>query len=369
MRTTIYLGFWLFGCLTLLNACEREPSAPIPASSSTHPTTSAKPFSPDTEPDAINYTQLVKKLGAAPAPQRPYRLGAIMKYLGNPYWQTLADGMAHQVNALGLTLDVRAAASESDPQGQAVMMRALIDTQPDALFISPQSDTNLAEEVALARKKGIVLINVDDAVLPDAEHFVGPNQYENGIRAARYLMHQYPQGGAIALIKGLTGVYAVTQRSQGLLDTLDPSRYPVVAIEHGDWDLQKTLDLTKPILQQHPNLIGIYCNNDVMALGATEAVRLSNKITQIAVIGTDGIAPAYASIQQGNMRATVDSFPFETGMVAVDVAVRLLQKQPVPKVVYSPQNLIARENLASPLSGVDNPELYQRKHHADTPPR
>ncbi len=47
------------------------------------------------------------------------------------------------------------------------------------------------------------------------------------------------------------------------------------------------------------------------------------KLDQIAVIGTDGISDAYASIKAGELTATVDSFPVLTGEVAMEVALRL----------------------------------------------
>ncbi len=42
------------------------------------------------------------------------------------------------------------------------------------------------------------------------------------------------------------------------------------------------------ILQQYPDLIGFYANNDGMALGVGRAVKAAGKQEQVAVFGTDG---------------------------------------------------------------------------------
>ncbi len=73
------------------------------------------------------------------------------------------------------------------------------------------------------------------------------------------------------------------------------------------------------------------------------------KIARPVVLGTDGIGAAYDSIKAGEMTGTVDSFPYLTGQTAVEVALRLLEGQDLPRAVYSPQNLITAENVDNPM--------------------
>lgn len=307
-------------------------------------------FDPDNEKDSINWDQLTSKFGAVPKAPTNLKFGSIMKFLGNPYWQLLSKGMKEQAAKYGLTVDVQAAQSESDQAGQLANMETMIVKGYTAFMVSPQSDTNLLPAITEARQKNILIVNVDDAVLPDAEHFVGPMQYENGVRAAKYFIAKYPNGGKVAVIEGQAGVYAAKQRTLGFKDTLKNTNFTVVASVPGDWDRQKSMDAATTILQQYPDLIGFYCNNDTMALGVVEAVRNAKKLGKVVIIGTDGIGEAYDSIRAGEMTGTVDSFPELTGQVAVDVVLRLLGGQKIPRVVFSPQNLITKKNIDSPLS-------------------
>jgi ribose transport system substrate-binding protein len=326
--------------LSLLCAgCERAEAPRSPAMQG------APHFDPDRETDAMASSGLRQRFGAVPKPAKPLRFGAVMKFLGNRYWQLLADGMSAQALALGATLDVRSAASEADEAGQLQSMQAMVDQGYDVIFVSPQTNTNLQPAVRAARAAGIVVINVDDAVLDDASHYVGPNQYENGVRAARYLAERYPAGGDVALIRGVKNVYAAQQRSQGFLDSLKGKPFRVVADDHGDWDMQRALEVSATIVKDHPALIGIYCNNDIMAFGAVEAVKRAGRAGQTLVVGTDGISTAFDSIRAGALTATIDSMPFKTGEVAVEVAVRLLAGQKLPRVIYSPQEMVSRESL------------------------
>jgi ribose transport system substrate-binding protein len=329
----------LLALLLLSSACERaEPPRQPVAQGAPH-------FDPDREVDAMPSADLLQRFGPVPKPAKPLRFGAVMKFLGNNYWQLLADGMSAKALAMGATLDVRSAASEADEAGQLKNMQAMVDLGYDVIFVSPQTNTNLQPAVRAAQAAGIWVINVDDAVLDDASHYVGPNQYENGVRAARYLAERHPAGGEVALIRGVKNVYAAQQRSQGFLDGLKGKPYRVVADEQGDWDLQRALDVSATILKGHPQLIGIYCNNDIMAFGAVEAVKRAGRAGQTLVVGTDGIGAAFDSIRADGLSATIDSMPFKTGEVAVEVAVRLLAGQKLPRVVYSPQDTVSKESL------------------------
>ena len=59
------------------------------------------------------------------------------------------------------------------------------------------------------------------------------------------------------------------------------------------------MNATSNILREHPDLIGVYANNDGMAFGVFEAVTRAQARRQVAVVGTDGIREAKKSIPTG----------------------------------------------------------------------
>ena len=130
----------------------------------------------------------------------------------------------------------------------------------------------------------------------------------------------------------------------------------VVASVPANWSREQAFNAAATILQQHPDLIGFYANNDGMALGVVEAVKASGKQDQVAVFGTDGISDAYASIRAGDLAGTVDSFPILTGEIAMEVVLRMLAGQDLPRVVATPQALITKENVED-YSTTDQAEL------------
>lgn len=303
-------------------------------------------LNPDTEQSRVNWWEISAKYGPAPNVQGK-RFGVVLKTLTNEYWQLLADGYRKGADATKVTVDIQAAQGENDQMGQLSMMENMVGSRYQGILISPQTDANLQPAIDEAKAANLPVVNVDDAVVGNIGHFVGNVQRENGVRVAQWFIAHYPQGGEVAIIEGQAGVFAALQRSAGFRDTIVANgKFKVVASVPGNWDRQQSYDAATNILQKNPNLIGLYCNNDTMALGAVEAVKAASLSDKVKVFGTDGTNDAYVSIKAGELTGTVDSFPVLTGEIALDVVERLAVGQTMPRVVATPQALVTRENIA-----------------------
>ena len=106
------------------------------------------------------------------------------------------------------------------------------------------------------------------------------------------------------------------------------------------------MNVATDILTQNPEIDAIYCCNDNMALGTVEALRAQNLLGEVIVLGVDGTGDAYKSIKAGELTATVDQFPDVNGKAAVEVALRLLAGQDLPKVVSTPIEVVDADNAA-----------------------
>lgn len=305
------------------------------------------PLNSDAEKDRMDWSELETKLGAFPKLPEGTKAGGVSKTLTNEYWRSLGEGYQKFADKVGVTVAYQAAQSEGDQLGQLTIAEGMVTQGFNVLLVSPQTDANLQPVLEQAKEAKVPVLNVNDAVIPQAEHYVGNVQRDNGVRVAKWFMDNRPDGGKVAIIEGQAGVYAAVQRTDGFKSTIsEGGKFEVVASVPGNWDRQQSYDAATNILQQHPDLIGFYCNNDGMALGVVEAVKAAGLQDKVAVFGTDGISDAYASIKAGELTGTVDSFPILTGEVAMEVALRLVAGQTLPRVVSTPQALITKDNLA-----------------------
>ncbi|MER8407296.1 MULTISPECIES: substrate-binding domain-containing protein [unclassified Mesorhizobium] len=303
------------------------------------------PLNSDTEKDRIDWSQLEAKFGAFPKLPEGTKAGAVSKTLTNEYWRSLGEGYKSFGDRTGVPVVYQAAQSEGDQLGQLTIAEGLVTQGYNVLLVSPQTDSNLQPIMEQAKAANVPVVNVNDAVIPQAEHYVGNVQRDNGVRVAKWFIKNRPDGGKVAIVEGQAGVYAAVQRTDGFKTTItEAGKFDVVASVPGNWDRQTSYDAATNILQQHPDLIGFYANNDGMALGIVEAVKAAGLQDKVAVFGTDGISDAYASIRAGELTGTVDSFPVLTGEVALESALRLVAGQKLPRVVATPQALITKDN-------------------------
>ena len=260
---------------------------------------------------------------------------------------SLGEGYQNFGKKAGVRVSYQAAQSEGDQLGQLSIAETMITQGASVLLVSPQTNSNLEPAMEEATEAKIPVVNVNDAVVPQAVHYVGNVQRDNGVRVAKWFVANRPNGGKLAVIEGQAGVYAAAQRTDGFKAIIAGAggKLQVVASVPGNWDRQLSYDAATTILQQHPDLIGFYCNNDTMALGVVEAVKNAGLLGKVAVFGTDGISDAYTSIRAGELTGTGDSFPVLTGEVAMETALRVVAKQALPRVVATPQALITKDNV------------------------
>lgn len=313
-------------------------------------------FNPD-EADGVEFTELRSSLGSIPKLEGDVKLGAVAKAFENEYWRTLKEGYEEGVKKLQdrgyhVTIDVKSAQGEGDEQGQLSIVEDMVNKKYTALLLSPISDSNLTPGVERAKKAKIPVVNVNDGIISEAPNYVGPKAIQAGELAAEWIANKLNGKGKVAIVVGMPKAFAARQRTTGFENYMKKNApdIEIVAKQNADWDRAKAKDLAETWIKKYPDLKAIFCNNDTMALGVQEAVNDSGK--DILVVGVDGIGEAYDSIRKGELDATIDSFPRYKAQIAIEVTLRILGGQKVPRVVWTPQALIDRTNVDKPAEQI-----------------
>jgi hypothetical protein len=90
----------------------------------------------------------------------------------------------------------------------------------------------------------------------------------------------------------------------------------------------------------------IISNNDEMAIGALQAMKLAGVDTKKAIVGgVDATQDALASMKAGDLKVTVFQDAAAQGKGAVDVALELAAGMPVDTKVYIPFHLVTPTNM------------------------
>jgi len=129
-------------------------------------------------------------------------------------------------------------------------------------------------------------------------------------------------------------------------------RYPGIKVldeTPGDWDADKTSKLWDTLLERYPNVRAGFCHNDDMALAALRSVKKAGKQEQVIIGGIDGMQPACAAVERGDLVATAIN---PTGRIhggAIWIGYFLATRgklESVPKFIRMDGGIINRENAA-----------------------
>lgn len=339
------------GCSGQAETLPEEPSAGEPAGPAETP-----------ETDEVTENELLMEAEArmlealAPLPEmgNGEKIGAIAFSMTNPFWVTVEDGYHAAAEQYGVTVDVVASPNEADENGQAEAFDTMLAQDYQAFAISAMTPFNLVPSVARSNEKGIKVVavgtNIDMDAARDAnaavEAFVTSDFREQGKMGAAYIMERIGGSGNVAVIEGQAGADNSTQRKEGAVEGFEENGGTVVAVEAADWDAQKAYDIATNLMQANPDLKGIMCANDEMALGVVEALKALNKKDQVVVVGIDFIDNARQSIMAGELDATVAMSPYLFGKAGLILALKAMQGHEISEEIFwTPIGLITADNV------------------------
>ncbi len=299
-------------------------------------------------------TKLLDSLQPLPKATKQYKIAALEITLANPFWVTVKQGYEDAAKEYGVTVDVLAAPKENDVDSQLETLKTIVNKDYDAIAVSPITPLNLVPGVADATRKSIPVVAVGNNIDTEAaakanatiKAFITSNFEDQGKLGAGFIANKIGSG-KVAIIEGLAGAAQGEARKKGAQETFEANpNIKIVSIQAGDWDRQKAYNIAASLIQANPDLKGIYCANDVMAMGVVEALKAAGKKGQVVVTGNDFIDEAKTSIENGELDASVAMSPYLFGKGGIILALKVLEGQSVKQDIYwSPVALIDKDNV------------------------
>src|SRR4030095_8138497 len=107
----------------------------------------------------------------------------------------------------------------------------------------------------------------------------------------------------------------------------------------------KAMEVMESILQAHPDIDGVFCGNDAMAMGAYQALLSSGKAGKVKVFGFDGADDVINAIKGNKVAATGMQFPLVIAQTAATYADEYIKgKRDFPQKVPVAVELVTRKN-------------------------
>jgi len=299
------------------------------------------------ELDYLPNTELYAALAA-----QPMRLTFLLPDGSNRFIRMLGDTVGYSQDHLSpFNVKCRTELFESfNPQQLAASLLRL-GQRCDGIAFMALEHPAVREAVSALADKGVPTITlISDLSGSKRAGYVGLDNRAAG-RTAGYLVGRFIGQGArtskVALIAGSLSYRAHEEREAGFLHVID-EMFPalqVVGLREGQDDAQKNYEQTRTLLEQHPDLAGIY-NIGGASDGVARALKECGREHKVVFIG-HGLTPdTRAMLIDGSMDAVITQSPQTAMMSCVRMFTNLRDKRELMSGVDAVRSqVIFRENL------------------------
>ena len=272
------------------------------------------------------------------------KIGIFTKNRTNPAYVAARLGADRAAARLGAETLHFVPAKGDDPDGQAGLIDGALAMRVDAIVLAPVHPTRVDAAIARINAAGVPLFAFVNPI-PGGRcvSSVGADDYALGLEIARYLFAHLQGRGRVLVVSGPAESVSSIARVRAFHDAA--RAYPAIAIVGtcaGEYVREKARASVAEWLATNEGPAGCIAANDVMALGAVDALRAAGR--RAAVAGVNAIPGAITAIKHGDMLATVDFSAMNMAALATECAVRHLRGEPVPAELLLPAEIVDRAN-------------------------
>jgi ribose transport system substrate-binding protein len=259
------------------------------------------------------------------AQPKPVTIGVSLASDVNPFYIAMKAGIEARAKELGANV-VFVTANEVVAQ-QVDGIQDLVARKVDGILVSPIDAVAVGAAYDAAGKAGIPVISIArHANSANESAFVTMDEKKIGGEIAAWIAQSIGGKGEIAMIAGPSGAATFRNLAEGF-DTVIKTSPDIKVVYRKDVALTREMGLkqAEDILVAHPDVKAIYCANDEIALGASQAIAAAGKGSQVVVTGLNGIPPAMRAVKAGTVGLTVNLNPIAWGRLGVDTMAEYLK--------------------------------------------
>lgn len=222
----------------------------------------------------------------------------------NPFFKTEAEAASAKAKELGY--EVKTASHDDDATKQSELFDNAIADKAAAIICDNAGADATVEAVQKARDAGIPTFLIDREINAEgvAISQIVANNYQGAKAIAEEWVEAMGEEGKYAELLGKESDTNAGVRSSAFHEVIDQyDGLECVATQTANWEQVQGFEKAELILQSNPEITGIICGNDTMAVGAAEACKKAGR-TDIKIIGVDGSDEAAALIKAGEMTGT-----------------------------------------------------------------
>jgi ABC-type sugar transport system substrate-binding protein len=236
----------------------------------------------------------------------------------------IAESDAAKAKAESLGYETWLAVHGDDPNVESDLIDTAISKNAAAIIIDIANADASPNNLRRATEAGIPVFCMDREinVTGIAKAQLISDNFQGAQLGAEYFVKLMGEKGNYVELVGKESDTNAGVRSQGFHSIID--QYPnikMAARQTANWSQTEAYSVIESLLQANPNINGIICGNDTMALGSQAAIEAAGR-GDIIVMGFDGNDNVLDSMKQGKIEGTV----MQPNALNAEMAVELADK-------------------------------------------
>lgn len=223
-------------------------------------------------------------------------------------------------------IEVNVFDAEGSAEKQTQQFEEMINQGYHAIIVNAIDTAALSSITTEAEEAGVKVVHIN--IGPDSIHTGGVENgsYNVGVVAAKDALEKLDAAKCVAIGPPVS-MSAVVVGVVGFQDTIaENSNFSFLEEQAGDWTTENANEIARNLLTKYDNDIDvIFCHNDAMAMGASQAVEAAGLTGEVLIYGADGLQEACAYIKEGKMTATVYTGARQEGVDAANIALEAMK--------------------------------------------
>lgn len=290
---------------------------------------------------------LLAQHGCSSSKHECRRVAVVISTLNNPWFVLLGESAKARAEELGYEAVIFD--SQNNSSKETEHFDNILAAGYAAILFNPTDADGSVVNVRRAKQAGVPVFCMDREINARdvATCQILSDNFSGCVEIGKEFIRTVGREGKYAELLGLVGDNNTWNRSRGFHTVVDC--YPglqLVAQQSADFDRNTAMMVMESILQAHGDIVGVFCGNDAMAMGAYQAILAAGKAEQIKVFGFDGEKDVLNAIKEGKIVATGMQSPVLMARTAAEFAHRYLSgDHDFPKKIPIAVHAVTRENI------------------------
>ena len=276
-------------------------------------------------------------------------IGVVPKGANHIFWLTVKAGAEKAAAEAGYTVEWNAPALEIDAKRQQDIVESMVNRKLAGIALAPVDKQALVNVVERAAAAGIPTVIYDsDVDTARRLSYIATDNKEGGRMAARRMGELLGGKGKVGVIGFMPGSASTMEREDGFTEELK-GKFPgiqMVGMQFGMADRAKAMAVTENMMTAHPDLGGVFADNESSLAGAVQALK-SRRNRNVKLVGFDASDALIADLKDGWIDSLVLQDPYRMGYGSVQAITRRLKGETPAARVDLPATLATRDDLAA----------------------